>query len=350
MGPRLAAAALVASVLSAAGCATTPSGRPQARIPADVRTELAYYRGEDGQRVDWFDLTEGIADADIIIVGEEHDDAVGHRVELAIVEEVLAAWPDSALSMEMLDRRKQAAVDDYFAEFIDVDEFYERVASTRWRKITREYLDGSINRKTFARRMSRLGWPDWQGNYQPMIDVAKEAGACVVAANTPWLLYTSVARKDGFERLEQVTPAQRALFEVPAEVPEGRYRERFWEAIAGRAEGEAPPEADDAEGGGPHHALTDEQVLGMFRGQLVMDATMAGSIADASQAGADKVVHLVGHFHCDFDGGLVQELRRRLPDARILVISLLNVDEAALRDEDLGRADFVVYTGYRESS
>ena len=52
----------------------------------------------------------------------------------------------------------------------------------------------------------------------------------------------------------------------------------------------------------------------MYRAQLVMDATMAESIAAASRAGAVKVVHLVGHFHCDFEGGLIQELRRRLPD------------------------------------
>jgi uncharacterized iron-regulated protein len=341
---------LLGLALALAGCAASSTHRAETNIPEDVRTELAMYCGEDGRRVDWSEVLEAVADADIIILGEEHDDAVGHRVQLAIVEEVLAGWPQSALSMEMLDRRKQATVDDYLADFIDLDKFYERVASTQWRKIAQQYLDGSINRKTFKQRMTRIGWPDWEDNYQPIIDAAKEAGAPVVAANTPWLLYSSVARKEGFERLDDVTPAQRALFDVPAEVPEDRYRERFWEAIAGRAEGEAPPEPEDAEDGAAHRAVTDEEVLGMFRGQLVMDATMAASIADASQAGADKVVHLVGHFHCDFDGGLVQELRRRLPDARIVVVSMLNVDEAALRDEDLGRADFVVYTGYRHSS
>jgi uncharacterized iron-regulated protein len=320
-------------------------------MPEDVRTGLAIHDGTDGRPVEWSELIEAVAGADVVILGEEHTDAVGHRFQLAVVEDVLADWPDSAVSMEMIDRRKQAAVDDYLAGFIDLDTFYQRVASTRWRKIAQEYLDGEINRKTFRQRVTRIGWPDWENNYQPIIDAAKDAGAPVVAANTPWLLYTSVARKEGFERLEDVTPAQHALFELPAEVPENRYRERFWEAIAGRAEGEPPPEPDDAdEAMDAHRAITDEQVLGMFRGQLVMDATMAASIAGAAQGGADKVVHLVGHFHSDFDGGLVQELRRRLPDARILVVSMLNVDDATLREEDLGRADFVVYTGYRESS
>jgi uncharacterized iron-regulated protein len=320
-------------------------------IPADVRTALPIHRGQDGQRAPWPVLMDAIATADVIIIGEEHDDAVGHRVQLAIVEDVLARWPDSALSMEMLDRRKQAVVDDYLADFIDLETFYERAGSTRWRKISLDYLEGEINRKTFKRRVRKIGWPDWEHNYQPMIDAAKEAGAPVVAANTPWRVYTSVARKEGFERLDDVTPAQQALFELPEEVSEGRYRERFWETIAGRAEGEEPPPSEEGtEGmGGAHSALTDEQVLQMFRAQLVMDATMADSIAAAALGGggsAAKVVHLVGHFHCDFEGGLIQELRRRLPEARILVITLLSLDGAELGEDDIGRADFVVHTGY----
>ena len=69
----------------------------------------------------------------------------------------------------------------------------------------------------------------------------------------------------------------------------------------------------------------------MFRGQLVMDATMAASIAGARRDGAEKVVHLVGHFHCDFNGGTVQELQYRDPNARILVITALGEAESALR-------------------
>ncbi len=296
----------------------------------------------------WDELMDAVAGADVIIVGEEHGNAVGHRVELAIVSDVLDRWPGSAVSMEMFDRTEQAVVDDYLAEFIDLETFQERTASTRWLKISRQYADGEINRRTFDKRISKLGWPDWENNYQPIVDAARDAGAPIVAANTPWLVYMSVARRDGFERLDDVTDAQRTLFEVPDEVHTGLYRQNFWEAMAGRAEGEPDPSDDDSdevdEDSVAHPGLTDEVILGMFRGQLVMDATMAASIAGAKRAGAVKVVHLVGHFHCDFQGGLVQELRRRLPDDRILVITALAVDAPSLRDEDVDRADFVVYT------
>lgn len=285
---------------------------------------------------------DAVADADVIVLGEEHDDAVGHRFQLAVVEDVLQRWPGSAVSMEMFDRSEQAVVDDYLTGFIDLETFQERTASTRWLKLSRQYAAGEINRKTFEKRIARLGWPDWATNYQPIVDAAKAAGAPVVAANTPWLVYMSVARREGFERLDDVTPAQAVLFDVPGEIPEGEYRERFWQVMAGRAEGEPP--ADDEGDDAAHPGFDDETILGMFRGQLVMDATMAASIADARGAGAEKVVHLVGHFHCDFDGGLVQELRARDPDARILVITVLHEPETTLRADDEGRAGFVVYT------
>ncbi len=329
-----------AVVLVLGGCV----GSVRVVEPVDVRSGLVICRGDDGVVVGWGQIMDAVAGADVIVLGEEHDDAVGHGFQLAVVEDVLQRWPDSAVSMEMFDRSEQAVVDDYLADFIDTETFQERTASTRWLKLSRQYAAGELKRKTFEQRIARLGWPQWETNYQPIVDAAKAAGVPVVAANTPWLVYMSVARREGFDRLDDVTNAQRMLFEVPQRIPDGAYRERFWDVLAGRAEGETADD-DDGQEPGAHPGFDDETILGMFRGQLVMDATMAASIADARRAGAGKVVHLVGHFHCDFDGGLVQELRYRDPDARILVITALAEAETQLRDEDNGRADFVVYTG-----
>jgi hypothetical protein len=150
-----AAAAVGVLVLTLGGCAAS-SRHAEVQIPDDVRTALAIFRGEDGERVYWSALMESIKSADIIIVGEEHDDAVGHRVQQAIVEDVLARWPDSALSMEMLDRRKQAVVDDYLADFIDLDTFYERSTSARARRAG-ERSPWTTSRATSTARRSRSG-------------------------------------------------------------------------------------------------------------------------------------------------------------------------------------------------
>jgi len=411
----LASAGVLCIMGAASGCATMRSSHRTDLATLDVRTGIAICSGEDGSDTTWADMMQAAQAADVIILGEMHDDAIGHRVQLAVWEDVVGQCPKSALSMEMLDRRKQATADDYLADLIDLDKFYERIAMTSWRKISQKFLDRKINRGRFKRAITRIGWPDWEHNYRPMIDAAKSAGGTVVAANTPWLLYSTFGAKEGYDKLDALTDAQKRLFERPLEVYGGSYRERFWQVIVGRPEGgteaqtdaggdEAPDATLDAEpeespdagkGADPapdaavavetpgtepangdddqmsqeeshdrpekngveavaekqaepttpaHEGLDDEAVERMYRGQLVMDATMAASIAEALAGGATKVVHLVGQFHCDFSGGLVQELRRRAPDAQILVISLQPREEPGWIEEDEDRADFIAFT------
>ncbi len=315
---------------------------------AEPPRSLPMFCANGGAAIDWQELLEAIEWADVVILGEQHDDAVAHAVQLAVVEDAMKRYPGTALSMEMLDREEQALVDDYLADFINRDMFLEQTASTKWLRIARDYLDDEIDRETFQKRILRIGWPDWENNYQPIIDAAKAAGAPVVAANTPWLRYMSVANREGYDRLRSLTDAQKRLFARPKRQTYKDYRERFWQVMVGRAEGELPePPEEGAEQDAEslHMQMTDEQVTRAFRGQLIMDATMADSIARALRNGADKVVHLVGQFHSDFTGGTVQELRRRKRGVKILTVSMQRADATALREEDRGRADIVIYTG-----
>jgi len=71
---------------------------------------------------------------------------------------------------------------------------------------------------------------------------------------------------------------------------------------------------------------------------------MAGSIAEALDGGLARVIHLVGQFHTDFDGGTVQYLIDRKPDLKILTVSLQKAHARQLRPADRERADIVIYT------
>jgi uncharacterized iron-regulated protein len=71
---------------------------------------------------------------------------------------------------------------------------------------------------------------------------------------------------------------------------------------------------------------------------------MAGSIAQGLDGGMARVIHLVGQFHTDFDGGTVQYLLDLKPDLKILTISLQNAFARELRPGDKKRADVVIYT------
>ncbi|QOJ16823.1 MAG: ChaN family lipoprotein [Phycisphaeraceae bacterium] len=318
--------------------------------------------GRTGERLTWEAVLDRAADADVIVLGELHDDNAGHALQQRFYRDALTRWPGAALSMEMLDRADQAATDDYLAGYIDRDQFIEATTNTRWRKIAQDYLAGTIDRTQFEQRILRIGWPEWDTNYQPMIDAAKEAGAPVIAANAPWARYTRLINAtDEYAELAALSPAQAALIAIPTQVHTGAYRARFWQVMANRAEGEAPPPPPPpppaptpatgdaaAPPANPHAAprgMTDPQVLDGYLKQLLYDATMADSIARALASGRiTKVVHLVGQFHSDFEGGTILELRARRPGVRVLNISLVRDDFNSLREDDRGRADIIIRT------
>lgn len=335
--------ALLATVLMfAVGCAPSTHKLSDAAPPTDE--QLQDLRGRapifdaSGNRKTWNDLLAATDHADVIILGETHDDATGHALQQAFFNDALERRPGTTLSMEMLDRSEQAAVDDYLAGIGGKESFYAGISSGNARKIARSYLSGEINRATFEKRIFSLGWPAWESNYQPMIDAGKKNGARVIASNTPWLRYTSIANKKGLTELRTLTPAQQALVEVPPMLPAGEYRKRFFDLMSGFAN---HSNDDDAHGGG----MDEDMILGMYRAQCVMDATMAASIVDHLNTHGGPVVHLVGQFHSDFNGGLIEQLRFMKPDVRVYNVSLQPVAAEELRDEDRSRADMIVYTG-----
>lgn len=286
-----------------------PSG-PDHLLPAEpfAPRALAMFAGDDGRVVTWADLMDAASRSDVVIVGEQHDDAVAHAVELAIVSDLLASFPGSAVSLEMLERNEQAAVDAYLADEIELAEFIESTGSANW-----------------------SGSQPWEDSYGRLVEAAKRTDSRVIAANAP-RQYVRLAGREGYDALRALPPDEQALFDLPARLDEGAYRDRLIELMT-ESRGEAP---------------STEALEAVLRPQMVWDTTMARSIAKGlatRENSAAKVVHVVGRFHCDFDGGTVLEVGRAAPLDRILVVSLVRADALELQDEDRGRADIVVYTG-----
>ena len=313
-------AALVAAA-SAASCTRNPYDdavwywHPEERATMTPKVQsgprsLAMFRGDTGDPVDWNGLSVGVRWADIVIVGEQHDDANAHLVQQAIVAETIATWPGTAVSLEMLERDEQPIVDAYLRGEITKDEFVERTESRNW-----------ASKGT------------WDTFYQPVIDSARSNGCPVIAANAP-REYVRRARTEGYEALEQLPAEERALFAIPEKDPPETYRARFKAFMS-------------SGGNEPDDARVDE----VLRSQRMWDATMADSIVRgmADLRSGAKVVHLVGQFHSEFDGGLVSEIQARAPFARILTVSVQKGETLRLREEDKGKADVVVY-GVRPSS
>ena len=89
----------------------------------------------------------------------------------------------------------------------------------------------------------------------------------------------------------------------------------------------------------------------LYLAQCLRDETMGESIAQVLTAGAGGgkrplVISINGAFHSDFGDGLVDRVRRRLPDKRLLVLSLQpagGLDSIAPGADERKRADYLVY-------
>ncbi len=300
----LCALACALLAVGATNCATLPPGPAGAPLP-----ELPVYAGSDGTPQTWADTLVAAQAADVIILGERHDDATAHAAQAAWLDAYFSQTPgDGALALEMLTRDLQALVDRWHTGDLDTAAFVQQAEVGDW-----------------------AGPDTWMRFYQPLLDIARRHGAPIVAANAP-RTYVRLARTDGFEALRALPADEQALFTLPAPVDEAHYRDRFMDAIG----------AHPTDGG---NGLSPEQQTAFFLAQQVWDATLADSAWRAAQAHGATVL-AVGQFHSDYAGGLVQRLRAR--GAQVCTLSFVT-DAAAWRADDRGRADFVLYTGGAET-
>tara|TARA_B100001059_G_scaffold54052_1_gene48530 strand:- start:368 stop:1324 length:957 start_codon:yes stop_codon:yes gene_type:complete len=293
------------------GCQTKI--QPARPSTVDVRSSLRIEL-EDGRSIDWDQFMEKLAGSDVILLGEEHDDAVGHAVQLAVVEDVFDRTSGGTLAMEMLERDEQILIDDHADGVIDAKAFAKETGSTSW-----------------------SGEGSWFAWYQPIIDAAHARDGRVVAANAP-RRYVRLARLEGWERIQNMSEDRRMLFAVPETPLEGMYRERFFEIMS-------PTDHDDDARDDQESGIDPEIVESFFKAQQVWDATMADSVANAVERGETPVILLVGRFHVDHDGGTVTELRNLIPGHRIVTVTLDSGRDEPLKT-GMGNppSDIVVHT------
>ncbi|MAT80122.1 MAG: hypothetical protein CMJ29_01640 [Phycisphaerae bacterium] len=279
----------------------------------DVRTQLVMTQGDSDDVINWNDFIERASMADIIVLGEEHDDATGHAVQLAVVEDVMTRRGGGTLALEMLERDEQLLIDDLVEGIIDHETFMKETASASW--------------------AGKGSWSVW---YQPVIEAAISNDGRIIAANAP-RRYVRLARTRNWDALEQLPPERSRFVSIPNEPIEGVYRERFFEIMQPADQGHS----EDEDG----KELDLSHIEPFYRAQQIWDATMADSVADAIETHGSPVILLVGRFHSDHDGGTVQEIRRLLPDHEILVVSLeTNRGPRLEAGSDVPQADVIIHT------
>ena len=259
-------------------------------------------------------MLAALARADVVLVGEQHDDPNTHRLEYALVSGLKRRRIAPTVSLEMFER--------------DVQEVIDR------------YLSGAIAEEQLLKEARP--WPRYATDYRPLVELAKAEGWPVVAANVPRRFASEIA-KAGEGSIGKLSSADRALVAEDLQCPHDAYFDRFTRAMTDHSPtGDAKPPASSDE----QRATNDRY----YWAQCSKDETMAESIARASDARTGRpgpVVHITGAFHSDFGAGTAERTRRRLAGKAVTVVSILPVgdlDTLAPAGDDLKRADFLVYT------
>jgi uncharacterized iron-regulated protein len=303
-----ALAALLAACAPAAAPAVTaaPVSAPStaAGLAADVRVH-----GADGATVPLAAMLDAVAAADVVFVGEQHDDPLAHRVELELLRELARRGRRVVLSLEMFERDVQPLVDAYLAG---------RLPEARL------LADGRP-------------WPNYATDYRPLVELARAQGWPVVAANVPRALANAVAR-GGLAARDPLPPDRRRLAAAELRCPDDAYRRKFVAQMAGMGShgAHAPPAADSAAAAAARAAAATLHQR-YYEAQCTKDETMAESVA-AALAPDVTVVHVNGSFHSDEWLGTADRVRRRRPDVRGVVISVVR----GTVDDVEGLGDFVV--------
>lgn len=259
-----------------------------------------------------------LARVDVIFVGEKHDDPATHKLERAILEGLLRRKVTPTVSLEMFERDVQPLVDDY--------------------------LSGKLSEEAFLK--ASRPWPNYATDYRPLIELARAHQWPVIAANVP-RRYASQVSRQGLNSVDALPAAERKMLAAQFQCPFDDYFKKFGEAMSEHPGADnKKPEKKDEKKEAEERAMTEK----FYFAQCVKDETMAEAIAarfDPAKISPTKspVVHYNGSFHSDYKLGTASRVIRRLPKAKVKVVSIVAVEnlDSIKPDEYRKRGDYVVF-------
>jgi uncharacterized iron-regulated protein len=259
-----------------------------------------------GRFVDDAALMAAAAGADLLLLGETHDNPDHHVLQARIVRQVTAAGRRPALAFEMLPTTQQETVDAALA---------------------RAPRDPDV--LGAALRWDESGWPDFV-MYRPIFAAGLDAGLPIVAANLPRAVVKDLVTKGAGaldaplrERLEREEPlAPEALASLREEMRESHCNE-----------------------------LPDAMLEPLVLAQRAKDARMSRRMVEAGAGGRGAIL-VTGKGHARTDRGVPSYLAKDAPGQKVFSVGFFEADpdkpEPAAYAQDYGTSqppfDALVFT------
>lgn len=259
------------------------------RAAAQLLPAYALFNAQGG-KLSHKQMLRTVAGADVVLFGEQHNNAIAHWLQLEVARDLAARGP-LVLGAEMIEADDQVTLD--------------------------RYLRGEIDSAAFD-TLARL-WKNHATDYAPLVKLAKDRQLPFVAANAPRQLARAVS-KGGFEALDTVPDAQRA-FLAPLPIA-------FEPELPGYVK--------------MLGMMGDHATPNIVKAQALKDATMAHFILQALAPGK-RFLHFNGSYHSDYHEGIGWYLKRARPDLKVVTIATITSDQLKkLPAESLGQADIII--------
>lgn len=237
------------------------------------------YSTETNQEISVNDLVTAVAETDVLVFGEEHNDSIAHKLQAELYALLLDQYNAVTLSMEMFETDGQLVLDEYLAGFITEAKM---VNSTR-------------------------AWDNYKTDYRPLVELAKDKQQVVIAANAP-RRYVNMVNRKGLSSLEQLPKASKAyLAPLPIQTDDAGYFSRFKEIMGGHISNVG---------------------MNIYQAQCTWDATMAYHIFKQwKKHKKEHIFHITGRFHSDYQQGTITQLRRLNKKITVKNISCFSITD-----------------------
>lgn len=250
-------------------------------VPDDDAGTLYHYRLSAGQTdagQGELTLTQAVArvaNADIVLVGELHTHPAVHLLQARLLAGLAntsqADGRGLALSMEQFSRADQPVLDAYLA--------------------------GRIGEAALIRDGN--AWPNYQSDYRPLVEFAKEQRLPVIAANAPKPLVSCVGQ-EGPAWLDKLPASRRSQLARELTLTDDPYRQKFMASL--------------------HHGDADGNAR-RFAAQTSWDDTMAESMVDYLRSHpGQRIMHIAGNFHVEGGLGLASRIASRNPALKVALV------------------------------
>jgi uncharacterized iron-regulated protein len=247
-----------------------------------------------GKVIAFEDLIAHLSSKDLIFVGEAHDNADHHLIQIQILQAVASRSASLTIGMEFFQKPQQAIVDRYVQGESTEKEFLEAVD---WKK----------------------SWGFDYHFYRSLMQFARERKHRVLAINAPNSLVRKVARTG----LKSLDPSERDQLPKEIDLAQARHR-AFLQEIYNE------------------HSPRDLKDFDFFyEAQCLWEEAMASNLAEHLASGKGKLIAFTGNGHIVNKFGIPDRTVKRAPASMVTVMPYpLNGQETI----DRAAADYVWFT------